>query len=245
MNLTQNSYRGVNTYTPYPNCPYTGTTAALKCRMYSNATGLCFNKKQTIIDIKNPPGKPCSQLLWKLTAANCSNYVEPTNEGIKYGSYDRVYERRRSILKPECKPTCCKDSTLIDTLYFSVLQMENLTFTPLTNPHVYSGIRISPLTDEFQNIIPNTTATFTGHRIPSDDLYNKQGKYSHTSTFQTPDGMIVGMTTFTDNYTGQIAEEATIPFTVTGSIGKYKYAKSFTIQIINDIFLRRILKIYT
>uniref|UniRef100_A0A6C0EUZ0 Uncharacterized protein n=1 Tax=viral metagenome TaxID=1070528 RepID=A0A6C0EUZ0_9ZZZZ len=37
---------------------------------------------------------PSSQYLLTLTSC-CTKYVKPTNEGIKFGSYDRVLRRRR------------------------------------------------------------------------------------------------------------------------------------------------------
>lgn len=37
---------------------------------------------------------PESQHILKLTSC-CRKYVKPTNEGIKFGSYDRVLRRRR------------------------------------------------------------------------------------------------------------------------------------------------------
>ncbi len=41
---------------------------------------------------------PSSQYMLSLTSISktcCTNYVTPTNEGIKHGSYDRVLRRRR------------------------------------------------------------------------------------------------------------------------------------------------------
>jgi hypothetical protein len=113
--LTQNSYRGAQLFSPYPNCPYTDPVLIKKkCRLYSNCTGCNLTSPLSIKPyIKLLPGKPTSQFIQLLTSASCSNYVTPTNEGVKYGSYDRVLRRRRSVVK--C-PTLCTSSKC-DLLY--------------------------------------------------------------------------------------------------------------------------------
>jgi hypothetical protein len=50
--------------------------------------------KRTIKEILIP--MPSSQYVLTLTSPSCcTKYVTPTNEGIKFGSYDRVLRRRR------------------------------------------------------------------------------------------------------------------------------------------------------
>ena len=53
---------------------------------------MCPQPTRTIKEILIP--MPSSQHLLTLTSC-CTKYVTPTNEGIKFGSYDRVLRRRR------------------------------------------------------------------------------------------------------------------------------------------------------
>ena len=59
-------------------------------------TGLCFDKKQTIAYIKNPPCKSASQYNTHITSDK-SPWKIPTNEKSKYDSYIRVLRRRRGL----------------------------------------------------------------------------------------------------------------------------------------------------
>ena len=110
--LTENSYRSVDLWTPYQNCPYTDPiTREKKCRKYYNCRGCQSNysKPSTaankIYALKSTNKMDSSQWLQKKTAAHCANYYKPTNCGIKYGSYDRVMRRRNTPL--HCNDICC------------------------------------------------------------------------------------------------------------------------------------------
>lgn len=63
-------------------------------------TGLCWNKAQTNLYVKNPPCKSSSQYNMILTL-DTSSWEKPTNEKSKHDSYIRVLRRRRSLL-------CCQ-----------------------------------------------------------------------------------------------------------------------------------------
>ena len=56
---------------------------------YKNCCPIFIPDVKTII-----VSAPQSQHILKLTSC-CGKYVKPTNEGIKFGSYDRVLRRRR------------------------------------------------------------------------------------------------------------------------------------------------------
>jgi hypothetical protein len=65
-----------------------------------NCTGLCFNKSLTFQKWKTPSSKSSSEHILIKTKDN-PIYSKPTNEGVKYSSYDRVIRRRRNV------DTCC------------------------------------------------------------------------------------------------------------------------------------------
>ena len=56
---------------------------------YKNCCPTVQSNVKTIIESTSE-----SQHLLKLTSC-CSEYVKPTNEGVKFASYDRVLRRRR------------------------------------------------------------------------------------------------------------------------------------------------------
>jgi hypothetical protein len=66
-----------------------------------SCSGLCFNKVLAFEKWKTPSRKSCSEYILSITKDNAV-YSKPTNEGVKYSSYDRVIRRRRNVDK------CCK-----------------------------------------------------------------------------------------------------------------------------------------
>lgn len=57
---------------------------------------LCYDYGTTMEKVNNEVGLSSSSYQYKLTSACSPDYVKPTNEGIKYGSYMRVIYRRRA-----------------------------------------------------------------------------------------------------------------------------------------------------
>jgi hypothetical protein len=70
-----------------------------RCRPPPCRGGICQDKAAIQNQIDQVVRIPSSLFLLRLTSACSPTYVRPVNEGVKYDSYDRVLQRRRSLCK--------------------------------------------------------------------------------------------------------------------------------------------------
>ena len=137
-------------------------------------------------------------------------------------------------------------SYLIDTLYYTTLNTENLTFIPFlsTTDSPFSGITVTHMTSSAYVIDTTTTLTFVGYRIPISSSIKSQfssAQYNETITIQTSEGSLTATATYSDSGSGFETSGTSQTYMVNNGIGKYAYAKFITILFDNDLNRRQVL----
>ena len=136
------------------------------------------------------------------------------------------------------------NTILIDTLYYTINNIEQLNFT-YTQTTAYSGITTTHMTDSNYSIDTNTLITFVGYRIvPSIGSQIIQKIYNETITLQNENGMLIATSTYYDEgdtFKTMIDEQS---YMVQNGTDKYAYAKKITI-VFDNILNRRVVQIFS
>lgn len=137
---------------------------------------------------------------------------------------------------------------LVDTLYYNILNNEELTFIPyLAADSPYSGIAVLHMTDSNNVIDPSTMLTFLGYRVPI--LHPELSKiafaqYNETITLKNKFGTLSAVSTYSDDGGGFETTTPSETYTILNGTGRYAYAKFLTI-FFNSVAKTRVVKIYS
>jgi len=125
-------------------------------------------------------------------------------------------------------------SILTDTLYYTVNNTEQLSFTYTVGNSPYSGITTTYMTNKKYEIDSSTLITFIGYRIVPVNGNISTSLYNETITLQNRNGMLSAVATYTDSGDSFATNKISQTYMVLNGTDKYAYAKTITIFFNNE-----------
>jgi hypothetical protein len=144
-------------------------------------------------------------------------------------------------------PPFKSNTILIDTLYYTINNIEQLNFTYTQTSSYsgippYSGITTTHMTNSDYETDANTLITFVGYRIGGPQITQKI--YNETITLQNENGMLTATATYNDEGNTFQTTVSSQSYMVQNGTDKYAYAKTITITFDNSLN-RREVKIFS